>query len=249
MNLEFSIKNQTLKRNESLTVVNKSKNIVKCLFTFEDPSDEDNIWDNINKFVIFKDSWGNDITLFLGKTIDTLSVVVPDTILQGTYFTLTVYGGDLITTNYVTVPLKQSGYNHHHGDGSCYHEHKDIFTDIFDRLDETVEDISFSNGCLHIYKDHKLVESVCLDFANETSVREWMQEYSDRFNSLLETKVNHSDLSDVAFSGDYNDLANRPPEFSPSHNHISSDIIDLNNTIDVDIETLLDTLVEDINKI
>lgn len=221
MNLQFSIKNQTLKRNESLTVVNKSKNIVKCIFNFED--NPDNIWDNINKFVIFKDSWGNDITLFLSKTLDTASVVVPEPILQGTYFTLTVYGGDLITTNYVTIPLKQSGYSH--GRNNCYHEHKDIFTDIFDRIDDTIQDITFSNGCLHIYKDGHLVESVCLDFADETMVREWMQEYSNRFNSLLDTKANIS------------------------HSHVSSDISDLNNTIDVDIDRLLDALVEDINKI
>lgn len=221
MNLQFSIKNQTLKRNESLTVVNKSKNIVKCIFNFED--DSDNIWDNINKFVIFKDSWGNDITLFLTKTLDTASVVVPDTILQGTYFTLTVYGGDLITTNYVTIPLKQSGYSHERN--NCYNEHKDIFTDIFDRIDDTIQDITFSNRCLHIYKNEHLVESVCLDFADETMVREWMQEYSNKFNSLLDTKANIS------------------------HSHVSSDISDLNNTIDVDIDRLLDALVEDINKI
>ena len=103
--LEFEVHNQILTRIDSQDVLNKSRNIYKCLFTFE----EDSEWINLNKFVIFKDGWGNSSTVHLGKSSNTLSCLVPDEILRGSYFQVSIYAGDLITTNNVSVALIHSG--------------------------------------------------------------------------------------------------------------------------------------------
>ena len=90
-------------------------------------------WDNLNKFIILKDSWGHSEIVFLGKGLNT-SCLIPSKILGGTHFSVTIYGGDLSTTNFIKIPLVQSGYSNN---AHClFGGKKDIFVDIFDRFDE-----------------------------------------------------------------------------------------------------------------
>lgn len=169
---EYTITDQILERTDKNTIVAKSKNIVKTSFCFQG-----SLWNDIDKFAIFTDSWGNKTTIHLGKA-DLCSCIVPDGCLSGTFFKITVYGGDLITTNDVTIPLMNSGYTeHHHHTNDCGHNEKDIFVDIFDRLDKTVNNIAVVDKCLQCYCDDKLVDSVCLNnFVDETQLNELIQE-------------------------------------------------------------------------
>ena len=186
MNLEFKLENQILKRTDNETIVARSKNFYKCKFQFDEE-----FWDNLNKFAIFEDSWGKKTTVHLGNTIGVLSCIIPDFVLKGTFFKVSVYGGDLITTNTVSIPLTQSGYgrNNH----SC---NKDIFVEIFDKLDSKIEEIGFSDNALHIFNDGELVDSICLDFANETQIKELMQEQMDLIDSKLSDYVK---VENIAF--------------------------------------------------
>ena len=153
---EYIINDQIMKRTDTDNIIiSKSKNIVKTTFTFEG-----SIWNDVNKFAIFTNSWGDKKTIHLG-TACICSCIVPNDCLNGTFFKVTVYGGDLITCNEVTIPLQNSRYtkNHHHTN-DCGHEAKDIFVEIFERLDKSIDDIIVVDKCLQCYSNGELVDSV-----------------------------------------------------------------------------------------
>lgn len=169
---EYIINDQIMKRTDTDNIIiSKSKNIVKTTFTFEG-----SIWNDVNKFAIFTNSWGDKKTIHLG-TACICSCIVPNDCLKGTFFKVTVYGGDLITCNEVTIPLQNSGYtkNHHHTN-DCGHEAKDIFVEIFERLDKSIDDIIVVDKCLQCYSNGELVDSVCLNnFVDEAQFEELIQ--------------------------------------------------------------------------
>ena len=196
MNLEFEVNNQILKRIDSQDVVSKNHNIYKCRFTF----DEESEWLDINKFVIFTDGWGISTTVHLGKSSDILCCAVPDSVLKGSYFKVSVYGGDLLTTNNVTVTLIESGYHRHHHGKTCNHG-KDIFVEIFDSLENTVDSIIYNDNMIHLYNREKLLESIYLPFLDksevETLVLNDLQDYINENNYVFLTNEDKNKLDSV----------------------------------------------------
>lgn len=207
--LEFEVHNQILERIDSQDIVNMNKNIYKCRFTFEEESE----WANANKFVIFTDGWGNSSTVHLGKESNVLSCLVPDKVLRGSYFQVSVYAGDLVTTNNVSIALIQSGYNrengftphpvHHHPNryyhpAPHHHEYccndEDIFVEIFDRLDNSIDSIIYDNNTLHLFCREKLMESIYLPFVSNQEVQELVNDLVTRFiNTELSTATTETD--------------------------------------------------------
>ena len=204
--LEFEVNNQILKRIDSQDIVNKNKDVYKCRFTFE----EDSEWVDLNKFVIFKDGWGNSSTVHLGKSGNVLSCLVPDKVLRGSYFQVSVYGGDLITTNNVSIALIQSGYSnrripyhpnptkphlHYPYHNHCHHDDGgDVFVQIFDRLDNTIDSIIYDNQTLHLFREDTLIESVYLPFILEEEFPSLVEDLVNRFiNERLPLASSDSD--------------------------------------------------------
>lgn len=202
--LEFEVHNQILKRLDSQDVVNKNKNVYKCRFNFE----EDSEWIDLNKFAIFTDGWGNSTTQHLGNDGNILTCLVPDKVLRGSYFKISVYGGDLITTNNITIMLMESGYKpprpsipHHppfppHCDPTkprLYHPHhhhhrwwwcndkEDIWVEIFKTLDGKIDSIIYDNHTLQLFSKEHLIESVYLPFIEEEDLPELVDELVERF--------------------------------------------------------------------
>lgn len=63
----------------------------------------------------------------------------------------------------------------------------------------------------------------------------------------LKNKETSSELSTVAKTGSFNDLKDIPEEFNPSsHTHHSSDIVDLDDTADYDLDIIIEKLIENI---
>ena len=151
MILNFEINQQIIERTESNILVNKSKNYVECNFKFKT-----NEWTGIEKFAIFKDSWGDPYRVHLGDECES-TVIVPEAALKGTYFKVSVYGGDRITTDEKTIPLIPSGYTLKvkPPEGSDV----DIFVQIWDALDEKVTDITYEDGVMRIYSEKGEVTS------------------------------------------------------------------------------------------
>ena len=207
--LEFEVHNQTLIRIDSQDVMNKNKNQYKCTFTFEENSE----WTELNKFVLFTDGWGNSRTQHLGNNSNVLSCLVPDKMLRGSYFKISVYAGDLITTNTISVNLMDSGYlRRHHSDGylSCdcdsNNHNKDIFVEIFERLDYSVDSIFYENNTLHLFNRENLLESIYLPFLEEDEIRELVKDLTSEF--ILELPVANSETNGLMSRGDYVKLDN-----------------------------------------
>ena len=106
MDIFFEVTGQKMIRTDEEYIVNKSKNYLRCCFTF------DASWDDYEKFVIFH-SDGKDYNFLLEGD----SVIVPSEVLQKRHFHLSLYGVKYIdsveqrvTTNVQSVKLDHSGY-------------------------------------------------------------------------------------------------------------------------------------------
>ena len=204
-----------LEREDEQFLVNKSKDYLKCFFNFK--TDD---WNNLEKFAIFKNEKDEAYVCNLGDSLQ-CECTIPEPVLTGTFFRVSVYGGDRITTNEKTVVLVPSGYTTQikvPGDSVT-----DVFTEIYALLNEKITGISFTDGIMTIYNENGVVSSF----------------------ELLE----ENDLSNVANSGDYNDLINIPQEFPPqSHNHVINDVTDFEENVDVDMGNMLDYLADKISE-
>lgn len=185
--IQFTTENQLLKRTDKEILINKSKNIIKAKFTING-----DVWENIDKFAIFTDAFDNKTTLHLGKG-SLCNCVVPSSCMKTNFFKVSIYGGDLITTNAITIPLIDSGFSKHHHD--CDEDNaKDIFVQIFEKLNLKIDDIVFADNCLHLFSGGSLINSVCLPYVDEVQVesivaeqiREFFQ--TDELNNILKER-------------------------------------------------------------
>ena len=183
IDMQFKVHNQLLKRLDKEIIVNKARNIIKTKFTVEGA-----VWDDVDKFVIFTDAFGSKITMHLG--VDSVcECAVPTLCLEANYFKITVYGGDLITTNEVTIPLAESGFTRKHH--TCdIHPGKDIFVEIFSSLRSKIDEITFADNSLNIFSNGALVESICLPYLDEVQARNIIESYlqSDEMDSILKER-------------------------------------------------------------
>ncbi|MBQ6220009.1 MAG: hypothetical protein IJH63_00440 [Methanobrevibacter sp.] len=202
MSLEFVVNNQQLRRVDTTNVVSNNKNVYTCKFTFIDSE-----WDELHKFAIFTDGWGKITKVHLGKDSDILTCLVPDEVLEGANFKVAVYGGDLISTNNVTVSIIESGYkNHMHHPHNGHHHScpskKDVFVEIFDSLDTKFDSIAYNNNYLHVFNGSKLLESVYLPSLTEEDVNLLIQVFATDFQNLLDDKADKNHTHSLATSTD-----------------------------------------------
>lgn len=128
--LKFQVKNQHLKRIDETVVVNKLRNILVARFDFREG------WDDLSVFAIFKNE--NKSYCFEVPIEENIGeCVVPWEVLQGRWFKLTLFGGDLLTTNEITIYLSESGYTT--DVSSTSDPSPDIFVQVFEKLDEKAD--------------------------------------------------------------------------------------------------------------
>ena len=120
--LKFNIQNQIITRTDNFSVVGDSRKYLKAHFSFSEE------WDGINT-AIFKN--GEDV--FCVVLPDDNLCLVPWEVIKPPYFTVSVFGGDLITANIVSVAVEKSGYT----EGETPEEPTpDVYTQILQKLDE-----------------------------------------------------------------------------------------------------------------
>lgn len=264
--IEFEVHNQTIVRVDSKEIISRNKHLYKAIFTFE----EDSEWVGLNKFVIFTDGWGNTTTQHIGKNGTVLSCLIPDKVLSGSYFKVSVYAGDLITTNNVTVSLIQSGYrrqpsHHHHHHHSCDdYQGKDIFVEIFEQLDETVDSIVYDNKTLQLFHRDDIVDSVYLPFLTDEEIRELVDNLTIDFIDIpvathekdgllshedkmkldsVEHEANHTIVDNELDTDSDNPVANRV--IKNNFDSLNSQVNDLTMTVnDLDLDEINNTLDE-----
>ena len=187
--LIFNIYGQYLKRRDHHTIVNKSHNILKCKFTFKH-----NLWDGVEKFALFSNST-DTYNIPLGNK-NSGDCIVPWEVLQGKWFKITLYGGDLITTNEVTIPLIRSGYTTDITPTS--EASRDAFIVALEQINSKIDYIEYDNNQLLLYSNGELLNSISLPFLDEEQILEYLEGYLSR-DDLDEVLEGYVKLEDVSF--------------------------------------------------
>jgi len=190
VNLEFTVNNSILKRTDTNEVISKNYDVYRCRFTFDDEE-----WVDLNKFAIFKDGWGNSVTVHIGTGSTKLCCMIPSKVLDGTYFKVSLYGGDMYSTNNVSIPMVTSGYMHGVTDPVCTRKQKDIFVEIFEELDAKIDSLVYDNNCLHLFCKDTLVESVYLPFVSEATVQDLMNTFTAELRNKADIDHVHENVS------------------------------------------------------
>lgn len=134
--LSFKVEGDHLIRLDTEKITNKTRNYLLLDFT---SFSED--WDELDIYLILQDEQKNNYLFDLNE--ETRTVTVPEIVLRGGFFKLTVFGfndDERITTNIRTIPLRPSGYTTERirpvepGDYS-----KDIFEQFITTIDGKVE--------------------------------------------------------------------------------------------------------------
>ena len=136
LTLCFKVEKTTLKRLDTEKITNKTRNYIDLQFSSF--SEE---WDELDIYLILQDEDKQNYLFDLNET--TPKVTVPEKVLRGGYFKLSVFGfndDERLTTTQRTIYLQPSGYTTTHirpiepGDYS-----KDIFEDFIGKIDNQVE--------------------------------------------------------------------------------------------------------------
>ena len=263
MILEFEVKNKTLQRKDTnVSIENNEEIICKFFFLTEE-------WENKEKYVIFWDNKNKTTIQSIGKQM-TSECIIPSEITQESIFDIQVYVNHNLYTQKLNLSTTPSLYTkkkttcHKKEEIRDEFDNKRIFKKLFTELKSKVDAISYENGYLKCFAGEKLIyaEPIFVNLVDDVKeiikttnseidniVLEEEQILCYSNNEIIYTIPFTSTLSSVAFSGDYNDLQNIPEEFNPTaHNHMVVDVIDYEENIDIDLNTLLDFLSDEINK-
>ena len=126
--LKFKVEKQELKRTDSYVVANKSRNYITASFEFSDEAVME-----LEKRAVFTIPSGVSFMCILD---DDGACVIPDEVLAGEYFFVSVAMGDLLTTNALRVSMEYSNYTTNiHGSSST----DDVFTFVISELSSKAE--------------------------------------------------------------------------------------------------------------
>ena len=121
MQLQFLIHKQYIRRNDTNKVVSDSKNYLEAYFMFSPD------WDYVNKTAVFSDGENCYEVLIINNECK-----VPHEVIKSPEFTVSVFGGNLITTNKATVNVIESGL----GPNPPEPPTEDIYSQILDLTHE-----------------------------------------------------------------------------------------------------------------
>lgn len=218
MNIEFKIKNNILTRKDANIIIIGNYNVYKCIFTFEGET-----WKNIQKYAVFYDEDGVSLDVPLGFDEGQLTCIIPPPLLDGNYFKVAVKGDGVLPTNRITVGLTpfSEDVDHH---VKCK-RNKGAFAEIFDRLDDKLVNLDYSDQYIHIYSNRGLVDSIYIPSGGGG------EDCCDKLRRAIEQiKLELNEKADI------------------EHTHSSGDISDLESAIDSDMDTFADDLINELNK-
>lgn len=103
MNLFFSVRGQELSRVNNEKIAGFSRNYIHAIFDF------DKVWIDLLKYAIFSEPNGTKHVIYLGYG-KTLQCRIPQDVLKNTFFTVSVFAEDLLTSTDETIIVSPSGY-------------------------------------------------------------------------------------------------------------------------------------------
>ena len=253
MNLKFEIENGILKYKKPHNNIHTDSDGLFASFVFTTPD-----WKHIEKYAIFWNKKGQSFIRFLGRGVKE-RCPIPQEILGELYFFVQVYANDNIKTQKLKVFVYDEVSTHHTNDKKC---DKKFLHRFFEEMEGKIDNIIYDDNRLLIYAnntlvktinivDEKLLTKIVTGSAPKFIIDQALSEESEHpvanktIYEALQEKVNIDTLSAVAFSGDYNDLINKPTELPMEpHTHESSDINNWDDSIEEDFDTFIDDLIE-----
>lgn len=103
MTLFFEIKGQLLERHDDSIIAGYARNHVDIIFDF------DMVWMELLKYALFTEPDGTKHVVELGYG-QSLSCKIPDDVLKNSYFYISVFANDLLTTIQEMILVFPSGY-------------------------------------------------------------------------------------------------------------------------------------------
>ena len=251
MNLKFEIENRTLRYIKPRNNIHTDSDGLFTSFVFTTPD-----WKHIDKYAIFWNKQGQSFIRYLGKGRHE-QCPTPKEILNELYFYVQVYANDKMKTQkekvfiYDEVPI-------HHTNEKCS---KKRLNEFFEQLETKIDNIIYDDNKLLIYANNSLIKTI--DIVDEGLLAKIITKEAPQFiidqalsdesehpvaNKIiyeaLQNKANIDSLSTVAFTGDYNDLINKPNGLPMEpHTHESSDITNWEDTVEEDFDTFIDDLI------
>ena len=103
MKIYFDVNKTILKRKDDNILASYSKNIDKCVFNCDD------CWSDIYKYALFTSVLNKQYIEDLGFG-HKVSCVIPDEVMKGNYFSVSIFGGDRKTTIQEDILIEPSGF-------------------------------------------------------------------------------------------------------------------------------------------
>ena len=220
MYLRFNVESQHLTRTDRSIVVARSENYLKAKFDFSPD------WDGVTKTGVFTNG-GRVYNVIL----DNDECFVPTEVIRKGCFTVSVFGGDLITADVVTIRVEPSGYEI---GGSPEPPTPEVYEQVlgmFDRFrggeegqvlsKSSDEDLEFEWTDMGGGGTAPRWGNITGTLANQSDLQEALdakENAADAFDGNYENLTNKPNL----FSGDYRDLTNKPELFSGDYNDLSN---------------------------
>ena len=226
MELTFNVNGQEISRtDDDKYLVRDSRNYISITINFL--SEE---WENLQKYVIFKTKTKNyNIPLGLG---DTFTFTPPNIIMMGDFFRIGVYGSyydyneeteTLIPTDECIIILKESAYT---TDISPIDDvPEDIFNKVMSELENKVDKVDGKGLSTEDYTTEEKEKLASLDVDAE----------------LSSTSINP--VQNRIITNALNNKANT------IHEHITADITNFEDSVDMDLDNLLSSLTEKIRQL
>lgn len=187
--LLFSIVNQNLIREDNIFLINKTQRYVEAEFTFKTSE-----WDNLEKYAMFSIK-GRNFMIPLGDS-KICTTTVPKEALKTTNFKISVFGGEILTTNAVKILLGESGYSKF-VTPTCNGEPEDIFKVIRRKLSKKFDEIEFKNNNMICYSDGEIVSIVPItaSLLENYYTKEEIENSIEETRSNLENQINDLDTN------------------------------------------------------
>ena len=228
--LKLDVTEQKLIRQDNEIIIDKSQGIINCQFQFHNT--ENISWEGINKFAIFTNIFNDRNYVHLGKGLD-CTCTIPSEAMVGRVMNVTVYGGEHITTNHVSFILTPSHYHKPSPTITSSKCGKDIFTSIYNHLENKIDDIDIIDDKLLIFKDGEIVKIVNV---NEAILDDYYtREYIDE---ILSTKYDDFSINDgfIICSSEGVELKRIPlsivDEYYYNKHQVDELITEVNNRVD-----------------
>ena len=220
--LNFKIIEQRIVRKNNKYLVNYSQGYLYLSFTFNET------WASLKKYIIFKFKDKNYLfELEYDNESKGYLILVPSEVLKGKAFKFNIYGTMeedtiFITTKDMTVRLNETGFTT--DITTISNEPTDIVSTIIEKLGNKFDDLVFEEDNVICKSGGDVVKIIPLSFLEDyyTKSELYTQEETD---DLLDGKA---------------DLI---------HNHITDDVTDFDDAVDLDLSNVLGTIAENIRRI